>query len=195
MSFYKGEFESARDESICWFRDQPFASAPATLCFYIFADIFWDYKSAKEIAQAGLRSNPDDLALLNNLAVSLMELGELADAEAAVSRLKAEGRGAKLDSTYKATFGMLAFRKGDPAEGRRLYLEAIEAAKSSGSREVAARAAFHLVFEEIVAQSLFVDESVRRLREFEGVEGLMEMARFFERINTLMRGDGKSGPN
>ncbi|HUD15009.1 MAG TPA: tetratricopeptide repeat protein [Terracidiphilus sp.] len=192
-SFYKGEFEAARQESLCWFRDQPFASAPAALGSYILADIFWDYKGAKELAQAGLRSNPDDLTLLNNLAVCLMELDELTEAEAALSRVKAEGRGAKIDSTYKATFGMLAFRKGDHVEGRRLYLEAIEGAKNSGSKQNAARAAFHLVFEEIVAQSGYVEDSIRRLREFEGIEGFKEWPRFFERVNALMRAGVESG--
>ncbi len=82
---------------------------------------------------------------------------------------------------------MLAFRKGNTEEGRKLYLEAIAAAKISGSRPTAARAAFHLVFEEIIAQSSHVEDSIRQLREFEGIEDFKEWPRFFDRINTLMQ--------
>jgi tetratricopeptide (TPR) repeat protein len=192
-SFYRGEFETARQESICWLGDQPFASAPATLGSYIVADIFCDYEAAKAIAQAGLRSNPDDPMLLNNLAVCLLELNELAEAEATLSRLKPEDRGGRMDSTYKATFGMLAFRKGDPEGGRTLYLEAIEEAKNRGLKETAARAAFHLAFEDLIAHSPHIEDSIRRLKEFEGQKDFVEQARFFERVNTLMRGVGSGG--
>lgn len=192
-SFHSGEFDTARQESICWLRDQPFASAPATLSSYIVADIFCDFEAAKTIAQAGLRSNQDDPMLLNNLAICHMELNELAEDEAILSRLKAEDRGGKIDPTYKTTFGMLAFRKGDPERGRTLYLEAIEEAKNSGSKATAARAAFHLVFEDLIAHSPHIDDSIRRLKEFEGQKDFVEWARFFERINTLMGRTGGDG--
>lgn len=194
-SFYKGEFDTARQESLCWLRDQPFASAPATLSSYIVADIFWDFEAAKALAQAGLRSNPADPQLLNNFAVCLLELGELANAEAALSRIKPEDRGEKIGPTLKATFGMLAFRKGNPEEGRALYIEAIEEAKNSGSKATAARAAFHLVFEDLIAHSPHVEDSIRRLKEFEGQKDFIEQARFFERVNTLMQGEGKADPD
>jgi tetratricopeptide (TPR) repeat protein len=188
-AFHNGDFDVAKQEALGWLRDQPFASAPAWLSSYIVSEIFMDFQSGKEIALAGLRSNPDDLILLNNLAVCRMELGELEEAEATLSLLKQEEIATKMDVTYKATFGMLEFRKGNHEEGRKLYLEAIEYAKNTGDKERAVRAAFHLVFEELIAHSSHVEEAIRRLKDFKAESGFVEWARFFERVNSL-KGQG-----
>jgi len=188
-AFHKGEFDIARKESLCWLRDQPFASAPAVLNSYIASALFLDFEAGKETALESLRSNPDDPMLVNNLAVCLMEIGDLAAAETYLSRLSVEGRSGVMEATYKATYGMLEFRKGNIEEGRRLYQEAIEKAKNSSDKGTAARAAFHLAFEELVAHTTHVDEAIKRLKEFEGQDDFVERARFFERVNELMRND------
>ena len=185
-AFHKGEFEVARNESLCWLRDQPFASAPAILNSYIVSSIFLDFEAGKEIALDALRSNPDDPFLLNNLAVCLTEIGDLAAAETYLSRLPTEGLGGRVNASYKATFGMLEFRRGNIEEGRRLYRESIEKSKDSGDKETAARAAFHLAFEELIAHTSHVDEAIQRLKDYEGQENFIEKARFFERVNALL---------
>lgn len=185
-SFYNGEFEIARDESLSWLRDQPFASAPASLTSYILADILRDYSTGKLITKAALRSNPDDPTLLNNLAVCLMELNELPEAELVLSRLKIETPDKKSDAVYKATFGMLAFRKGDVAEGRRLYLEAIQAAKEIGAHKTAARAAIHLAIEELIANTSASGEAIERLREFRDQEADREIYPLLDRLKEII---------
>jgi tetratricopeptide (TPR) repeat protein len=185
-AFHRGEFDVARNESLCWLKDQPFASAPAILNSYIASSIFLDFEAGKDVALGALRSNPNDPFLLNNLAVCLMELGELASAESYLASLPTDKRSGA-EATYRATFGMLEFRKENIEEGRRLYLEAIEKAKDTGDKATAARAAFHLAFEELNAHTSHVDEAIKRLKEFEGQEDLVEKARFFERVNALLR--------
>jgi tetratricopeptide (TPR) repeat protein len=188
-SYYKGEFETAQKEALSWLEDQPFASAPATLSSFIAADIFLDFESGKSIALASLKSNPDDPMLLNNLAVCLMELGELDTAATTLSRLKYEDRGGKIDATHKATFGMFAFRKGNYEEGRKLYLDAIVKATNSGEKATAARAASHLVIEELIADTTNVEEAILRLKEFDGLDEFKERSRFFDRIRALMKAE------
>lgn len=188
-SYYEGEFEIARNEALSWLEDQPFASAPATLSSFIAADIFLDFESGKSIALASLKSNPDDPMLLNNLAVCLMELGELDAAATTLSRLKYEERGGKIDATHKATFGMFAFRNGNFEEGRKLYLDAIDKANNSGEKATAARATSHLVIEELIANTTNVEEAILRLKEFDGLDEFKERSRFFDRIRALMRAE------
>lgn len=186
-SFYRGDFETARDETLCWLEDQPFASAPATLSSYILADIFLDWEAAKQVAERGLVSNQDDADLLNNLAVSLMELGEVSKAEDVVNRLRAVERGAKSSAIHKATYGMLAFRKGDPGSGRRLYLEAIKDARNEGSRPIAARAAFHLAIEELVAGTDQSELAVKRISQLDKADEFVESVRLLDRVLSLVK--------
>ena len=188
-AFYRGDFDVAREESFCWLNDQPFASAPAVLNSYIASSIFLDFEAGRDVARNALRSNPDDPLLLNNLAVCLMEVGDIPGAEAALSRLTAQARSGTADATYGATSGMLAFRKGNTEDGRRLYLNAIEKAKSTGDKGTAARAAYHLVFEELIAHTPYVDEAIKRLKDFDEQEGFVERARFFERVSALLRAE------
>jgi benzoyl-CoA reductase/2-hydroxyglutaryl-CoA dehydratase subunit BcrC/BadD/HgdB len=81
---------------------------------------------------------------------------------------------------------MLAFKKGNHTEGRRLYKEAIEQASRAGSRVTAARAAFHLVYEELMAHASNVGDSIETMKEFDDQREVAELAQFFERVNTLL---------
>jgi hypothetical protein len=85
---------------------------------------------------------------------------------------------------------MVAFRRGKSDEGRRLYLEAIEAARIAGDRLTVARATYHLAFEELLARSPHADETIQRLKEFEDQEDFVERPRFLEKVHTLQRGLG-----
>jgi tetratricopeptide (TPR) repeat protein len=194
-SFYSGDFETARDEAFCWLEDQPFASAPAIMSSYILADVFMDWEGGRRIAERGLVSNQDDTGLLNNLAVCLMELGEMTKAEEVVDRLRAAERGATPYAIRKATYGMLAFRKGDPDSGRRLYLEAIEGAKLEGLRPTAARAAFHLAIEELVAGTDQSEPAVKRISQLDKADEFVESARLLSRVVALLKMPERGQPD
>ncbi len=190
-SYYEHDFGTAQNEALCWLRDQPFASAPATLASYIAADINMDFESGVEIARSGARANPDDPGILNNLAYCLLELGRIPEAESALARAKSDPNKPGLEPALKATGGLLAFRKGDVAEGRRLYLEAIDKAKVLGSRSTAARAAYHLAYEELLANSPSADDAIGRMKEFKDQQKIAELAGFFGRVTALLKGRGR----
>lgn len=185
-SYYKGNFETALEESLSWLADQPFSSAPAILSSFILSDLMWNFESAREVAEGGLRSNPDDPMLLNNLAVCLMELNHLREAEAVLGRLKAEDRAGNSEKTFRATFGMLEFRKGNADGGRKLYREAIELARASGEKDDAVRALSHLIFEEIRSRSDGVEEAIGRLTAMEDRNEVVETPRHLKRMQKLL---------
>jgi tetratricopeptide (TPR) repeat protein len=188
-NFYAGSFEEAKDESLRWLQDQPFASAPAVLSTFILADIMGNYQEGKRISKAALFANPEDPMLLNNLAVCLLELGELEEAETTLERLKLNELESRGRAIFSATYGMLAFRKGDIDEGRRLYLEAINVAKEAGAKITAARAALHLALEELAARSPAREEAITRLREFKEVETERELSHLLRRLKTIIESD------
>lgn len=186
-NFYRGDFETARGEALCWLEDQPFSSAPAVMSSYILADVFMDWEGGKKVAERGLVSNQDDAGLLNNLAVCLMELGEMEKAEEVVGRLKVAERGATTSAIHKATYGMLAFRKGDSESGRRLYMEAIDGAKREGLRPLAARAAFHLAIEELLAGTDQSEPAVERISRLDKADEFVESTRLLGRVISLLK--------
>lgn len=187
-SFYRGEFEQAKIEALNWLEDQPFSSAPAALSSYILADVFLDFEGGKEVAERGLVANQDDTTLLNNLAVCLMELGEMERAESIVNRLTTAERASGLETIYQATRGILAFRKGDLEHGRKLYREAIAAAIKAGDRPLAARAKFHLAIEELIAATEEADAVVKQIVVLDQADDFVESSRLLERVLDLARG-------
>jgi tetratricopeptide (TPR) repeat protein len=150
-----------------------------------------DFESGLEIARNGARSNPDDPGILNNLAYCLLELGKISEAESTLARAKSDPNKPGLEPALKATRGLLAFRKGDLAEGRRLYLEAVDKARALGSRPSAARAAYHLAYEELLANSPRSEDSIARMKEFKDQQGIAELDGFSERVTTLLKGRGR----
>lgn len=186
------QFVTARDEVRLWLQDQPFASAPATMYSYILVAEFSDWEEGRKVAERGLISNQGDAALLNNLAVCLMELGQITKAQEAVTRMQAAERGAEESPVHKATRGMLEFRRGNPSVGRSLYLDAIEDAREQGSVPTAIRAAMHLAIEELTAGSDQCQLALNRLSNL-GVPDGRAFARLRERINDLL-GRGADRP-
>lgn len=185
-SYHKGEFETALEESLRWLTDQPFSSAPAILSSFILEDLMWEFESAREIAEAGLKSNPNDPMLLNNLAVCLMELDRIGEAEHVLGHLRAEDRASNAENTFRATFGMLEFRKGNVDEGRRLYNQAIERAISSGDKADTVRALFHLAFEEIRYGTNGIQDTLNRLAMTEDRNEVVETPRHLKRMRELL---------
>ncbi len=139
------EFESSLSWSQRWLEDQAFSKRPATAGSFL-AGRLENFELAAEIARRGLVPNPNDGALLNNLAFALAEAGRIDEADATIRQIdqgKAE-QGVTIWAT--ATRGLVAFRKGLFAEGERLYREAIaEAERQRDERSIIAR--IYLVME------------------------------------------------
>jgi tetratricopeptide (TPR) repeat protein len=124
---------------------------------------FLDYKEAVEYCRFGLLANPNDAMILNNLTVSLAYLDQLEDASTTFKRACKAEHGTDMDFALIATGGLLLFRSGDFAHGRRAYLEAIERARNGGRpSKNSARAAIILAMEEIRAGTEEVAAAVGR---------------------------------
>jgi tetratricopeptide (TPR) repeat protein len=162
QEFYEGGWQQSLDEAQRWLGDEPYSSRPAVIGSYVAGSVLQQYGEAVRVARLGLRANPEDTTLVNNLAFALINCGELVDAERNLRTL----RSADLDRPHqillKATTGLLLFRRGDPQGGRKLYLEAIQIAAALGYRILEARATVFLAFEEVRANSPYAREAVAR---------------------------------
>jgi tetratricopeptide (TPR) repeat protein len=119
-------FVEAAAEGTRWQRDQPFAPEPAVFTSYIAAVALEDYSLAIEVARRGLVSNPDDVALRNNLVFSLASAGHPGEARAELASIGHVPEEPAKQATLLATRGLVAFREGRPDEGRAQYRTATE---------------------------------------------------------------------
>jgi tetratricopeptide (TPR) repeat protein len=120
------------------------------------------YAEAARIARLGLRANPDDITLLNNLAFALINCDALDDAERILQKLHGANLEENLDILLKATSGLLHFRRGDSDKGRELYQAAIKMASGPRYRILRARATIFLALEERRASTSHSAEAVAR---------------------------------
>ena len=145
-----GEWTRSMSETKVWMRDQPFSSRPAILGSYLASTVFEDYESGAKFAKVGLVSNPEDEVLLNNLAFALAQLGQVEDAQTAISKVNQEDLNETSKVINMATHGLIAFRAGDPAAGAQNYLDAIHLARRNQLPQEF-QAAIYLALEQIRA--------------------------------------------
>jgi tetratricopeptide (TPR) repeat protein len=143
------DWTQAVDEAWLWLLDQPFSEDAAAFGSCIAEMGALDFERAALIAKQGLQANPRSQILINNLAFAQLESGKTDLAETNLRSIPAPA----LDDhengvTWRATEGLLAFRKGDRHGGRLRYQEAIEGARTLGHRERQAMAAIMLAREE-----------------------------------------------
>ena len=117
-----------------WHHDEPFSSRPTTAASFIAASILQEYTEAIAIAKAGLRGDPDDALLLNNLIFALARAGRAPEAARHLERFATLRRSRVNEFVYVATRGLVAFETGNPAAGRLDYMEAVRLAQDRANR-------------------------------------------------------------
>jgi tetratricopeptide (TPR) repeat protein len=166
-AFYSGEWEASLREGEFWLRDQPFAASPAVHASYVAAVSLENHDEALRITDLALLANPFDVSLLNNRAYSLACIGRLDEADAALKVIKTHYSPAHLTPqkvVVLATSGLIRYRRGDVAEGRFLYTNAIEAAQRIGDRRITAKAAIFFALEEVRSGSSYSESTEQALR-------------------------------
>lgn len=154
-AFTSARWNESLGSALQWFRDEPFASRPAYLAGYIAGAILDDHELAIKIADAGLVSNPDDVALINNRVFNFASLNRLQEARKEILRLKVS----QLDSTqqvvYFANQGLIAFRESKLEEGRAWYTKATNLAAVIGNKRYHVSALIHWAKEEALHGTSF----------------------------------------
>lgn len=122
----RGDWQSAVAAAAAWQSDQMFSSRPAVMGSFVASRALERYEDAVQFAKLGLISNPDDCTLLNNLAFAYANLNRTDEARAALADVALEALSPLDAAVCTATSGLIAYRSGDVAEGRRLYESAAQ---------------------------------------------------------------------
>lgn len=130
-----------------WLKYQPFASEPAVLCSFYYIEYEGDNERARRVLLPSMRSNPENIDVINNYVYSFLLEDNIDKAE---SELKKANKmtGTELNIPLVATNGMFLYRSGDFDNGRVLYQKAITMAKQKNNYELAFKALICLAREE-----------------------------------------------
>ena len=133
----EGHWAAARTECEMWLTDEPYSSRPATVGSYIGISLTNDFAFAEECARAGLRAEPGEETLQNNLTVALAYQGQLDEAMQQFKLITMPLSAELPDYVYVATAGLLQFRLGDIDRGREFYAKAEQLAPKTQRHRVA----------------------------------------------------------
>jgi tetratricopeptide (TPR) repeat protein len=160
---YRGlEWGATAQSAELWLADEPYASRPAILGSFVAGAVLGDYALCGRFAEQGLQANPIDVTLLNNLAFSLANQGDIDGAARALARIIPGSASQESTIAVLATEGLIRYRSGDRAAGNAKYLEAIELAERLHATESMAWALLYLAREEMLSGSANVPPILAR---------------------------------
>jgi tetratricopeptide (TPR) repeat protein len=177
-AFRRGEWKKSMSACTEWLEDEPFSTRPAIFGTVVGAVCLSDFEAGAKFAEKGLRANPLNITLLNNLAFSLASLNRIEEARLYHQRLT---RLAGRSVVSLATGGLIMFRSGDFDGARCLYEEAVRAAEGEENRFLRAMARAYRVREEVIAGSGQAD-AILPLARIEGEELRGDELLFFESV-------------
>ena len=171
--YFNSEWENAVEKCKLWLYDQPFSSVPCMLGSALASITLEDYSAGEWFANRGLKANPSNFLLLNNLAFALANRGKIEEANMAVSRAAKSQSSPRDQAVLQATRGLLEFRTGNIERGCEFYSNAQALAKNiqsrDGDRVFAFASAFYaievasqheLMIQPVLPQAL---ETIRRM--------------------------------
>jgi tetratricopeptide (TPR) repeat protein len=166
-AYQAGKYEAAVNECGQWLQDEFFSTRAAIAGASICVAFLGRYSDALTFAEHGLRANPDDRALLNSKLVALAYGGRITEALGVFpSLLKFENDRTFLPFIHAAR-GLLAFKVGNFAEGRRYYELAVEAGRSISSVFLALNAAIYWLEQEVSAGTISPKDAVETVRSLD----------------------------
>lgn len=131
-----------------WSMMEPTSTRPLMLGGFVAEVALEDGQSAKEFFLRAQVLAPNDPWANNNLAVALAYCGELEEAASFLAKNESQHLDDRGRAVHLATKGLLAYRSGDPIEGRALYLQASKLGKEAEDQWVTAMSIWHLLREE-----------------------------------------------
>lgn len=152
----KGDWDHCGEPCRSWYYYQPFSRRPCILGSYVVALALENYQLGAEFAQMGLTANPTDFMLLNNFAFSAAQCDRVDEAYLKLSKVDRASLSPRDSAVFKATSGLVSFRKGEIERGRNLYLESrseAEALEDEDGHKLAALATTFHALEECRANA------------------------------------------
>ena len=169
----EGRWADARMECEMWLTDEPYSSRPAIVGSYVGISLTNDFAFAEACARAGLRADPSEETLQNNLTVALAYQGQLDEAIQQFKRITMPLSVELPIYVYVATAGLIHFRLGEIERGRELYAKAEQFAPKTQRHRVA----IFRAREELAAGTAEANEHLQRALDYKAKDKDKETVR------------------
>ncbi len=160
-SYRNGEIEYSYEQNLKWIMEEPFSIRPILTASYNTSTFLENYKETINIVKLGLKTNPSNSRLKNNLIYGLIMDGQLNEASEIFKTISAENDN---KFTLNATKGLLEFRSGRIEKGRELYNETIDSFKKKNLAYLEALAYVNYAREEVIAKTDIVPMVMSKLK-------------------------------
>lgn len=127
--YEQGNWEDAFSNCIKWFLDTPFSKRPVLLGSYIAGSLLKNTNASVLLCEVGLRANPNDPTLLNNIIYELAKSNNVTSATKYINQIKdidISSLPNESKVTIQATLGLVALRNKEIELGKQLYELAIQ---------------------------------------------------------------------
>lgn len=152
-AYFREDYITALSVGVDWIADYPFDPDPIYFTAEMAYTYLKKYDTAIDIINLGLRSNPEDLGLLNNLAYCYALSGQVLKAESILDKINYNAINVPNDTKIclTATRGLVEYRKGNIEIGQQLYLKAMtDAQHFRCEQEIIEKALLNFIREEIM---------------------------------------------
>ncbi len=153
-AYINNDYSLAFENAVAWIEEMPFAKTPIDFAARMAYTFQKRYSDAIKILIIGLRSNPNELSFLNNLAYSYAMNGMIEKADEILNKPILNTQiiqNSSIKICVVATRGLNEFRKGNTDEGRYYYNLAITMAKDSSDENLLHKAILNYMREELLA--------------------------------------------
>ena len=159
----EGKWEEAMTAARDWQNYEPTSGRAAVFGSWMAAAMIRNYDDAIQIANQGLRADPNKVVLANNLAFAMVCSGQLDAAKRVLQKWPIANLAKEHKPIILATKGLLAFREGDRNSGRELYRRARDLASNQKERGKSVWAGLYHAREEYrIGNHFDADGLVRR---------------------------------
>jgi tetratricopeptide (TPR) repeat protein len=166
-TYWAEQWSNSVELSRKWAQDEPFSTRPFLHGSFLASSALQNPAEGERIARLGLRVNPHDPGLLNNLAFSIVCLGRPIEAKEVISGISIEHGPEQSKICLLATRGLIEYRLERPSEGKKLYQEAISKASKLSLAPLKARALLYFAREEALADQpdfgSLLDDAIREV--------------------------------
>jgi hypothetical protein len=149
---------------------------------YVASVVYGDGATVLNFSERGLNAEPHNPCLLNNKAVGLAYLGRVSEAITILAKVVIDASPQFIQPALYATTGLLAFRAGDFATGRKLYERAATHPYTKRDRDMRILALWHLALEEARARTDQAEAAAARAERASKDTKLAEVAALRKRL-------------
>lgn len=181
-----------------WICDMPFSHKPIILGSNLSMNYLKDFELASKILEVGLKANPGDEQMLNNISYALARNNQPKEARKYMRELESmdtDGMSHSMQVCIKATQGLIAYREKKIVEGFRLYSEAVGIAEGKKDQDKITylKVLINFLREQLIASGYESMDVLQRLSKMEDADQEHELRILKVEIEDLAK-DRKLNP-